>query len=57
MCPRARPRGQGRPRGLHLRLSLIVFQLGGLHYRLCYSMRFIITLNESLGLQLLAQNS
>ena len=28
----------------------------GLHYRLCYSIKFIITLNEGLGLQLLAQN-
>ena len=29
--------------------------VGGLHYRLCYSIKFV-TLNEGLGLQLLAQN-
>ena len=38
---------------LSLYLSLVVFQLGGLHYRLCYSNKFIITFNEGLGLQLL----
>ena len=37
---------------LSLYLSLVVFQLGGLHYRLCYNFMFIITLNEGLGLQL-----
>ena len=42
---------------LSLYLSLVVFRLGGLHYRLCYGIRFIITLNEGLELQLLAQNS
>ena len=30
--------------------------IGGLHYRLYYSIKFIITLNEGPGLQLLAQN-
>ena len=29
---------------------IVVFQLGGLHYRLCYGIKFIITLNEGLGL-------
>ena len=38
-------------------LSLEVFKLGGLHYRLCYSIKFIIMLNEGLGWQLLGQNS
>ena len=42
---------------LSLYLSLIVFQLGILLYRLCYSIEFIITLNEGLGLQLLGKNS
>ena len=42
---------------LSLYLSLVVFQLGGLHYRLCYSIKFIIPLNEGLGLQLLGKNS
>ena len=28
----------------------------GLHYRLCYSIKFIVTLNEGLRLQLLAPN-
>ena len=42
---------------LSLYLSLVVFQFRGLHYRLCYSIKFIITLNEGLGLQLLGQNS
>ena len=41
---------------LSLNLSLVVFQLGNLHYCLCYSVKFIITLNEGLGLQLLGQN-
>ena len=40
---------------LSLYFSLVVFQLGGLHYRLCYSIKFIITLNEGLGLQLLGK--
>ena len=30
--------------------------VGGLHYRLCYSIKFV-ALKEGLGLQLLAQNS
>ena len=34
---------------LSLCLSLVVFQLGGLHYRLCYSIKLIITFNEGLG--------
>ena len=42
---------------LSLYSLLVVFQLEGLHYRLCCSIKFIITLNEGLGLQLLAQNS
>ena len=42
---------------LSLYLSLVVFQLGGLLYRLCYNIKFIITLNEGLGLQLLEKNS
>ena len=42
---------------LSLYLSLVVFQLGGLHYHLCYSIKLIITLNEGLGWQLLGQNS
>ena len=42
---------------LSLHLSLRVFQLMGLHYRLCYSIKFIITLNVGLGLQLFGQNS
>ena len=42
---------------LSLYLSFVVFQLGGLHYRLCYSIKFIITLRESLVLQFLGQNS
>ena len=42
---------------LSLYLSLVVFQLGGMHYRLCYSNKFIITLSEGLGWQLLGQNS
>ena len=42
--------------------ALIIFIIGsisvrGLLYRLCYSIKFIITLNKGLGLQLLAQNS
>ena len=41
---------------LSLYLSLVVFQLGGLRYRLCYSIKFIKTLNEGLGWQLLGQN-
>ena len=41
---------------LSLYLSLVVFQLRGLHYRLCYSIKFTITLNEGLGLQYLGQN-
>ena len=40
---------------LSLYLSLVVFQLGGLLYRLCYSIKFIISLNEGLGLQLLGK--
>ena len=40
-----------------LYLSLVAFQLVGLHYRLCNSINFIITLNEGVGLQLLGQNS
>ena len=40
---------------LSLHLALVVFQLGGLIYRLCYSIKFIITLNEGLGLQLLGK--
>ena len=42
---------------ISLCLLLVVFQLGDLHYRLCFSIKFIITLNEELGLQLLEQNS
>ena len=42
---------------LSLYLSLVVFQLDGLLYRLRYSIKFIITLNEGLGLQLLGKNS
>ena len=42
---------------LSLYLSLVVFQLGGLLYRLCYRINFIITSNEGLGLQLLGKNS
>ena len=38
---------------LSLYLALVVFQLGGLLYRLCYSTKLIITLNEGLGWQLL----
>ena len=38
---------------LSLHLALVVFQLGGLLYRLCYSIKLIITLNEGLRLQLL----
>ena len=37
-------------------LLLVVFRLGGLQYRLCYRVKFIITLNVALGLQLLGQN-
>ena len=40
---------------LSLHLALVVFQLGGLLYRLCYNIKFIITLNEGLGLQLLGK--
>ena len=40
---------------LSLHLALLVFQLGGSLYRLCYSIKFIITLNEGLGLQLLGE--
>ena len=35
---------------LSLYLLLVVFPLGSLHYRLCYGIKFIITLNEGLGL-------
>ena len=42
---------------LFLYSSLVVFQLGGLHYRLRNSIKFTITLNEGLGWQLLGQNS
>ena len=42
---------------LSLYLSLVAFQLGGLHYCLCDSIKFVITLNEDLGLQLLGKNS
>ena len=41
---------------LLLYLSSVAFQLVGLHYRLCYSISFIIALNEGVGLQLLGQN-
>ena len=40
---------------LSLHLALVVFQLEGLLYRLCYSIKFMITLNEDLGLQLLGK--
>ena len=40
---------------LSLYLALVVFQLGDLLYRLCYNIKFIITLNERLGLQLLGK--
>ena len=40
---------------LSLYLSLLVFQLGDLLYRLCYSIKFIVTL-KGLGLQLLGKN-
>ena len=40
---------------LSLHLESEVFQLGGLLYRLCYSIKFIITLNEGLRLQLLGK--
>ena len=42
---------------LSLYLALVVFQLGGLLYRLRHSIKLIITLNEGLGLQLLGNNS
>ena len=43
--------------GYALIISIIgSISVGSLHYRLCYSIKFIITLNEDLGLQLLAQN-
>ena len=46
----------------HTGYALVIFiigsiSIGGLHYCLYYSIKFIITLNEGLGLQLLAQNS
>ena len=41
---------------LSLYVSIGSISVGGLHYRLCYSIKFIITLNEGLGLQLSAQN-
>ena len=40
-------------------LSLFIIgsiSIGDLHYRLCHSIKFITTLNEGLGLQLLGQN-
>ena len=40
---------------LSLYLSLVVFRLEGLLYRLYYGIKFIITLNEGLGLQLLGK--
>ena len=40
---------------LSLYLSLVAFQLGGLLYRLCYTIKFKITLNDGLGLQLLGK--
>ena len=42
---------------LSLYLSLAVISVEGLHYRLCNRIKFIITLNEGLGMQILAQNS
>ena len=50
--------GQGQRIGYALitfSIGSTVFQLGGLLYRLCYSIKFIITLNEGLRLQLLAK--
>ena len=46
----------------HSGCALFIFIIGsisngGLCYRLCYSIKFIITLNEGLGLQLLGQNT
>ena len=38
---------------LSLYLLLVVFLLGGLHYLLCYGIKFIITLNVGLELQIL----
>ena len=40
---------------LSLYVSLVVFRFDGLLYRLRYSIKFIITLNEGLGLQLLGK--
>ena len=42
---------------LSLYFALVVFQLGGLHFRQCYRINFIIKLNENLGMQILGQNS
>ena len=38
---------------LSLFLSLVVFQLGGLHYRLCYSFKVHNNVQRGPGLQLL----
>ena len=42
---------------LSLYLSLVVFHWRGLLYRLCYSINFVITLDEGLGLQPVGKNS
>ena len=49
-------------KGQHTGYALIIYiigsiSIGGLHYHLCYGIKFVITLNEGLGLQLLAQSS
>ena len=51
-------RNRNSGQGQHTGYALIIFiigsiSVGGLHYRLCYSIKFVITLNEGLGLQLL----
>ena len=49
---------QGQRIGYALIIFIIgSFSIGGSLYRLCYSIKFIITLNEGLGLQLLEKNS
>ena len=49
--------GQGQHSGYALIIFIIgSFSIGGLHYRLCYSIKFIITLNEGLVWQFLGQN-